>query len=100
MKKLILVVLTLILCFSLATPAFADLIIPPDIAVPEEETVIPEGSGIAEGAASAEAASASANDSPTWLYLVIGVLVLAASFLLFALLRKPKKCTASSWPVS
>lgn len=100
MNKLILIILTLVLCFSLATPAFADLIIPPEIAVPEQETAVPGGTEIAEGSASAASPSAAASGSTPVLYLVVGVLVLAASFLLFALLRRPKKCTTSSWPVS
>ena len=97
MKKLVLTVLALILCFALATPAAADIIIDPEHDFPPPAETL--GPLVTEAVgASAEAAPASAGEPSVFPYLAVGVLVLAAAFTLRALLRR-KKWTPSSSPV-
>lgn len=100
MKKLF-SLLAVLLCLSvLAVPVFADLIVPPDAFETEATTAPATTETVTEAAETAAelvktaaepAASASSGPNRTVLYLVIGVAVLAAAFVLYKLLRKPAK---------
>ncbi len=98
MKKLF-SLLAVLLCLSvLAVPVFADLIVPPDAFETEAttapattETVTEAAETAAELVKTAAEPAASSGPNRTVLYLVIGVAVLAAAFVLYKLLRKPAK---------
>ena len=94
MKKLILVPLVLLLLLSLSLTAFADLILPPQPA--ETEAPAPaatEALSVTTGPSHAPAqqtsdAEAAGSALP---YLALGIVVLAAAFLLYRSLRKPAR---------
>ena len=99
MKKLF-SLLAVLLCLSvMVLPVFADLILPPNVLETETvtETAAETTTEAAEvGAALVKTASdasdaGSSGSGQLLVYLVIGVAVLAAAFLLFRQLRKPAK---------
>ncbi len=99
MKKLIRLLVVLLCLASLAMPVFADVIVPSDLVNPEVSVddqatkatkAEPETTAAADDAAE-KTENASPNADRTLLYVVIGVVVIAAAIALFFLLRKKGK---------